>query len=149
MSTVPPGRFESDARGSAATIGKAVRINGQINSKEDLAVDGHVEGTLEAPEHKLTVGPNGTVHATVKAREVVVLGSIQGNVEATDRIEIRKEAKLVGDIRTARIIIEDGAYFKGSIDIVKPEPAKGAPKPQPAAAVVSGSPGGGGQGDKR
>jgi cytoskeletal protein CcmA (bactofilin family) len=72
----------------------------------------------------LTIGPNGTVHATVKAREVVALGTIQGNVEAADRIEIRKDAKLVGDIRTARIVIEDGAYFKGSIDIVKPEPAR-------------------------
>ncbi len=88
-------------------------------------------------EHKLTIGPNGTVHAGVKAREVVVLGTIQGNVEAHDKIEIRKDAKLVGDIKTARIIIEDGAYFKGSIDIVKPEPAKAAPKPQPAAAPAA------------
>ena len=68
-------------------------------------------------------------------REVIALGSIQGNVEAADKIEIRKDAKLVGDIRTARIVIEDGAYFKGSIDIIKPEPAKvSLPKPQPAAA---------------
>jgi len=141
VSSTPTGRFDSDVRGSAATIGKAVKINGQIHSKEDLLVDGHVEGTLEAPEHKITVGPNGTVHATIKAREVVVVGSIQGNVEATDRIEIRKEAKLLGDIRTARIIIEDGAYFKGSIDIVKPEPAKGAPKPpQPAMASAAAAP---------
>jgi cytoskeletal protein CcmA (bactofilin family) len=66
----------------------------------------------------------------VKAREVVVLGGIQGNVEASDRLEIRKEGKLIGDIRTARIVIEDGAYFKGSIDIVKPDPAKPAPRPQ-------------------
>jgi cytoskeletal protein CcmA (bactofilin family) len=79
------------------------------------------------------------VKATVKAREVAVLGSIGGNVEATDRIEIRKDAKLVGDIKTARIIIEDGAYFKGSIDIVKPEPVKAAAAPKPAqtAAPVS------------
>jgi cytoskeletal protein CcmA (bactofilin family) len=89
---------------------------------------------VEALEHKLTIGPNGTVHATVKAREVVALGSIHGNVEAADKIEIRKEAKLVGDIRTARIIIEDGAYFKGSIDIVKPDPAKSAHKAPPAPA---------------
>jgi cytoskeletal protein CcmA (bactofilin family) len=126
---MPSRSFEADGRGSSATIGKAVRINGQINSKEDLYVDGDVEGTLEALDHKVTIGPNGTVHATVKAREVVALGSIQGNVEAADRIEIRKDAKLVGDIRTARIVIEDGAYFKGSIDIVKPEPAK-APRQQ-------------------
>jgi cytoskeletal protein CcmA (bactofilin family) len=136
-----PGRVESDTRGSAV-IGKAVKIVGQIFSKEDLFVDGDVEGTVEALEHRLIIGPHGTVHATVKAREVVAQGNVQGNVEATEKIEIRKDAKLVGDIRTARIIIEDGAYFKGSIDIVKPEPAKTAPKPpqpsqanaQPAAA---------------
>ena len=130
MSSMPSGRFEPDTRGGSATIGKAVKIAGQIHSKEDLFVDGDVEGTVECPDHKLTIGPNGTVHATVKAREVVVLGAIQGNVEASDRLEIRKEAKLIGDIRTARIVIEDGAYFKGSIDIVKPDPAKAAPRPQ-------------------
>jgi cytoskeletal protein CcmA (bactofilin family) len=138
-----PNVRSEDSRGNSAIIGKAVKIIGQIHSKEDLYVDGDVEGTVEAPEHKLTVGPNGTVHAAVKAREVVALGSIQGNVEAADRIEIRKDAKLVGDIRTARIIIEDGAYFKGSIDIVKPEPAKvSMPRPQqsaPAAAAHAGS----------
>lgn len=128
--------MDQEARGSA-TIGKAVKIVGQIFSKEDLYVDGDVEGTLEALEHKLTVGPHGTVHATVKAREVVAQGSVQGNVEATDKIEIRKDAKLVGDIRTARIIIEDGAYFKGSIDIVKPEPAKTSAKPQQAAPAAA------------
>jgi cytoskeletal protein CcmA (bactofilin family) len=132
---MPAGRIDTDTqRGGAASIGKAVKIVGQIFSKEDLYVDGEIEGTIEALEHKLTIGPNGTVHAGIKAREVVALGSIQGNVEAADKIEIRKDARLVGDIRTARIIIEDGAYFKGSIDIVKPEPAK-APPPKPAQAV--------------
>ena len=134
VSSIPVGRFDSDAsRGGSATIGKAVRVVGQIYSKEDLYVDGDLEGTVEALEHKLTIGPNGTVHASVKAREVVALGTIQGNVEAAEKIEIRKDAKLVGDIKTARIIIEDGAYFKGSIDIVKPESARPAPRPQAAA----------------
>src|SRR3954470_20364873 len=141
MSSTTTGRFEPEARVSSATIGKAVKIIGQIHSKEDLYVDGDVEGTVEAPDHKLTVGPNGTVHATIKAREVVALGSIQGNVEAAERIDIRKDAKLVGDIRTARIVIEDGAYFKGSIDIVKPEPAKVSmprpPQPPPQAATAN------------
>ena len=140
MSSTPSGRFEPEARSNSATIGKAVKIIGQIHSKEDLYVDGDVEGTVEAPDNRLTIGPNGSVHATVKAREVVALGTIQGNVEAADRIEIKKEAKLIGDIRTARIVIEDGAYFKGSIDIVKPEPAKAAPpRPQapPAAAPAA------------
>ena len=145
MSSTPPARFEAEPRGSAASIGKAVKVVGQIFSREDLYVDGEVEGTVEALEHKLTIGPNGTVRATIKAREVVALGAIHGNVEATDKIEIRKDAKLTGDIRTARIIIEDGAYFKGSIDIVKPEPVKAAPKTQaspPAAqpAPAAGAP---------
>jgi cytoskeletal protein CcmA (bactofilin family) len=143
VSSMPPARIEAEPRGGAATVGKAVKVVGQIFSREDLYIDGEVEGTVEALEHKLTIGPNGTVRATVKAREVVALGNIQGNVEATEKIEIRKDAKLTGDIRTARIIIEDGAYFKGSIDIVKPEPAKvvaakvqaSAPPPQAAAVA--------------
>ena len=142
MSSMPVGRFEPEPRNTPgqATIGKAVRIVGQIHSKEDLFVDGDLEGTVEALEHKLTIGPNGTVHAAIKAREVVALGSIQGNVEATDKIEIRKDARLVGDIKTARIIIEDGAYFKGSIDIVKPEPVKSPGKQQAAAAAPPAGP---------
>jgi cytoskeletal protein CcmA (bactofilin family) len=137
---MPPARFEAEPRGGAATIGKAVKVVGQIFSREDLYVDGEVEGTVEALEHKLTIGPNGTVRATIKAREVVALGAIHGNVEATDKIEIRKDAKLTGDIRTARIIIEDGAYFKGSIDIVKPEPVKAPAKPQASAPAAQASP---------
>ncbi len=141
MSSMPMGKFEPQGSAGSASIGKAVKVVGQIYSKEDLYVDGEIEGTVEALEHKLTIGPNGVIRAGVKAREVVALGSIQGNVEAHDKIEIRKDAKLVGDIRTARIIIEDGAYFKGSIDIVKAEAAKAAaakPQPQqPAAPPVT------------
>ena len=153
MSPMPNARLD-EPRGNAATIGKAVKIIGQIHSKEDLYVDGDVEGTVEAPDHKLTIGPNGSVHATVKAREVVALGSIQGNVEAAERIEIRKDAKLIGDIRTARIVIEDGAYFKGSIDIVKPEPAKVSmpqqrPPQQAGSASVAAPAGAGAQEVKR
>ena len=129
------GRMEPENRGSA-TIGKAVKVVGQIYSKEDLFVDGDLEGTVEALEHKLTIGPNRTVHADVKASEVAVLGSLQGDVEVTDKIEIRKDAKLVGNIKTARILIEDGAYFKGGIEVVKAEP-KAAPKAQSAPAPPS------------
>jgi cytoskeletal protein CcmA (bactofilin family) len=127
------------SRGGSATIGKAVKIAGQIYSREDLYVDGDVEGTIELMEHKLTIGPNGKVHAGIKAREVVALGNIQGNVEASERIDIRKDARLVGDIKTARIVIEDGAYFKGSIDIVKTEPkvAPSQPRQQPAPAPAA------------
>jgi cytoskeletal protein CcmA (bactofilin family) len=135
MSSVPIDRRDSDAgRSGSATIGKAVTIVGRIFSREDLFVDGDVEGTIELIEHKLTVGPNGKVHSGIKAREVVALGAIQGNVEASDRIEIRKDAKLVGDIKACRIVIEDGAYFKGSIDIDKPGP-KLAPPRLPASAA--------------
>jgi cytoskeletal protein CcmA (bactofilin family) len=142
MSTLPSRASEPALdvpRGSSAVIGKSVIVKGQIFSREDLTIDGEVEGTVELQEHRLTVGPNGKVMASVKAREIIVLGTIHGNVETTDKIDIRKEAKLVGDIRTARIVIEDGAYFKGNIDIVRPEAQRAAapaavPKPQPVSA---------------
>ena len=147
MSTLP-GRSASEPhldthRGGQAVLGKSVIVKGQIYSREDLTIDGEVEGTVELQEHRLTVGPNGKVSAGVKAREIVVLGTIHGNVETTDKIDIRKDAKLVGDIKTARVVIEDGAYFKGNIDIVRaveaprqapaPQPAK--PQPQPVASA--------------
>ena len=94
-------------------------VKGQIFAREDLTIDGEVEGTVECQEHRLTIGPNARVQAGLKAREIIIHGSIQGNVDATDKIDIKKEAKLVGDIKTSRIVIEDGAYFKGSIDISK------------------------------
>jgi len=130
-------RPESDSRNVAA-IGKSVAVTGQIVSKEDLYIDGEVDGTVELPENRLTIGANGKVKANVRAREVVILGSIQGNVEATEKVEIRKDARLGGDIRTARIVIEDGAVFKGNIDIVRPEAR--APKAQAAAATPAPQP---------
>ncbi len=131
-----PEPYTELPRGGSATLGKSVVVKGQIFSREDLTIDGEVEGTVECQEHRLTVGPNGKVNASVKAREIIVLGTINGNVEVSDRIDIRKEARLVGDIKTARIVIEDGAFFKGSIDITRPEQPKQAPqKPAPAAAA--------------
>ena len=143
MSTLPSRMPEprSDSCNSAM-IGKSVVIKGQILSREDLTIEGEVEGTVELQEHRLTVGQNGKVSAGVKARELVVLGSIQGNVDITDKIDIRRDAKLVGDIKTARIVIEDGAFFKGSIDIVRPEPSRQAAPPPAASkpqATASGS----------
>ncbi len=117
-----------------ATIGKGVSITGQIYSREDLVIDGEIDGTIEANEHKVTIGPNGKVKAGIKAKDIVVLGAVQGNVEAIDKIDIRKDARLVGDIKTARISIEDGAIFKGSIDIIRVEVPKPAPRPQPVTA---------------
>jgi cytoskeletal protein CcmA (bactofilin family) len=128
------------SHGGSAVIGKAVKIVGEIYSNEDLFIEGFVEGTVEALDQKLTVGHNGTVHASVQVRELDVQGSVQGDVEASDRIEIRKDAKLVGNIRAARIVIEDGAYFKGSIDIVKPEPAAKPQQSMPAGTFTSSKP---------
>ena len=140
MSSVSFKPPEPDSTRGQDCIGKAVRIEGQIYSKEDLYVDGDVEGTIELQEHRLTIGPNGKVHSNIKAREVVILGNVQGNVEASDKLEVRKDARLVGDIKTARIVIEDGAYFKGSIDIVKPEPAKSSASSQPEPQVMPVAP---------
>ncbi len=130
------------ARAGQAHIGKSVIIKGEISSSEDLYVDGEVRGAIELRDHSLTVGPNGKVDANVSAREIIVLGSLNGNVQATDKIEIRKTGSLLGDLSTARIMIEDGAYFKGSIDILKPgqKPDSGknaAPKPPQASAQPS------------
>jgi cytoskeletal protein CcmA (bactofilin family) len=137
----PSRPFESDSptvRGGSAALGKNVTVKGQIFAREDLTIDGEVEGTVECQEHRLTIGPNARVQAGLKAREIIIHGSIQGNVDATDKIDIKKEAKLVGDIKTSRIVIEDGAYFKGSIDISKAVSSSkpGQPlqsQPQPAA----------------
>src|SRR5437870_6409826 len=134
LSTAPVRTATENESKGAASIGKSVTIKGQIFSREDLIVDGEIEGGIELNDHRLTVGPNGRVRAGIKAREIVVLGTIDGNVEALDRIDIRKDAKLIGDIKTARIIIEDGAYFKGSIDIVRNEQAK-QPRPRPQVST--------------
>ncbi|HZL55894.1 MAG TPA: polymer-forming cytoskeletal protein [Bryobacteraceae bacterium] len=136
MSTTPYRVPEADPR-NTATIGKAVKVVGQIFTKEDLYVDGDVEGTIESQDNKVTVGPNGRVQAGIKAREVVILGQVKGNVEAADKVDIRKDARLEGDIVSARISIEDGALFKGSIDIRKTEikAASGPTITAPAAAA--------------
>ena len=102
-------------------------------------MDGDVEGTIESTDNKVTIGTTGRVQASVKAREVVIFGQVQGNVEAADKVDIRREAKLVGDITTARISIEDGALFKGSIDIRKPEP-KPAGAASPATSATPATP---------
>jgi cytoskeletal protein CcmA (bactofilin family) len=149
MSTQPTRPLETrtePVRGGVAILGKSVILKGQIYGREDVTIDGEVEGTVELQEHRLTVGPTGKVVATIKAREIVVLGTVQGNIETREKIEIRKDAKVVGDIRTARIVIEDGAYFKGGIDIVRaeaPKPAAvpaAAPKPQPVGSTGPQSP---------
>jgi cytoskeletal protein CcmA (bactofilin family) len=114
----------SDSVGSVTSltvIGKAMMIRGDITSKESLHVDGQVDGTLEMADSRLTVGPNGRVGADVKAREIEVLGTVAGDLDASKKITIRKGGRLVGDLRTPGITIEEGAYFKGKIEIVDSE----------------------------
>lgn len=142
----PSRSFEPDlspTRSGSAALGKNVTVKGQIFAREDLTIDGEVEGTVECQEHRLTIGPNARVQAGLKAREIIIHGSIQGNVDATDKIDIKKEAKLVGDIKTSRIVIEDGAYFKGSIDISKaaaPAVKSQGPSSQPQTSSAATAP---------
>lgn len=134
--SVPP-----PASRSTAAIGSSMHVKGEISTREELLVDGEVEGSLES-HSLLTVGPNGKVQAQIKAREMVIYGSVRGNVEVTEKIAIREQGSLVGDIKAAGISIDDGAYFKGSIDIVRPEPkvsskpVKSEPVQQPPVAAV-------------
>ena len=132
-----------------AQIGKSLKVRGEISGNEDLTIDGEVEGTVELKDNSLTVGPNGKVHANVTARSITVLGRLEGNVKAGERVEISKTGSLEGDLVTPRIVIEDGAVFRGSIDILKPggqdansssKRLDGAATPKVAAAVAeSGS----------
>jgi cytoskeletal protein CcmA (bactofilin family) len=122
-------------RGEGAHIGKSVIVKGELSGSEDLYLDGEVEGSIELKGHSLTIGPNGRVRANIQARDVVVQGKVDGNVCGTDRVELKKSALLVGDIVTQRIVIEDGAFFKGGIDIQK-QSAK--PEAKAAASASAG-----------
>jgi cytoskeletal protein CcmA (bactofilin family) len=116
----PPPPQAQPAR-QKATIGASMHIKGEIRSDEELVVDGEVEGIVESGS-LLTIGRNGKVRANIRAKEVVIFGSVKGNIEAIEKLAIRDQGSLVGDIKTAGISIDDGAYFKGSIDISRPEP---------------------------
>lgn len=119
-----------------AHIGKSVIIRGELSGSEDLYLDGEVEGNISLVDHNLIVGPNGRVRANIIAKDVVVHGKVDGNVEGHDRVELKKSAVLSGDISTKRIVIEDGAFFKGAIDIRK-EKSEG--KREIAAAASAGA----------
>ncbi|HWG57921.1 MAG TPA: polymer-forming cytoskeletal protein [Candidatus Acidoferrales bacterium] len=105
--------------GNTARLGPSLHIKGEITGNEDLHLDGSVEGLVHLDDKKLTVGASARVTADIMAREVVVYGNVKGNLRARDRIEIKKDGSVIGDLTTARIMIEDGAYFKGSIEIDK------------------------------
>lgn len=119
-----------------AHIGKSVVIKGELSGSEDLYLDGEVEGSVELRSHSLTVGPNGRIRANVNAKEVVIHGKVDGNVRGSDRVELKKSAVLNGDVVTQRIVIEDGAFFKGSIDIQKGEAKPETPRAMSASAPV-------------
>lgn len=134
----PAASLESANRaastGEQATIGKGLFIKGEITGSESLFIDGKVEGSILLNGNRVTVGRNGQVAASITAREVVVLGKVRGNVTASDRVDIRAEGALTGDVAAARISIEDGAFFKGGIDIRKPD-AKPAAANTPAESA--------------
>jgi cytoskeletal protein CcmA (bactofilin family) len=123
-------------------IGKSVVIKGELNGSEDLTIEGHVEGTIQLKDHVLTIGPNGKIKAQVFAKSVIVLGEVTGNVTATDKVDIRDNGSVDGDIVSPRVAIAEGAHFRGSVDMQRKassqpqaasKPAE-APKPaQPAA----------------
>jgi cytoskeletal protein CcmA (bactofilin family) len=115
-----PSPTPSSSSSEQATIGKSLTIKGEITGSEMLYIDGHVEGSVNLPGNRVVVGRNGQVAANISAREVVVLGKVNGNISASDRVDIRNEGSLTGDVVAQRISIEDGAYFKGGIDIRKP-----------------------------
>lgn len=136
--TAPPDtrRIERDV----VNIGKSVVIKGELNGSEDLTIEGHVEGKIELKDHVLTIGPNGKIKAQVFAKSVIVLGEVNGNVTATEKVDIRDGGSVDGDIVSPRVAIAEGAHFRGSVDMqrkggvsVQGAQAKPASQPQPAA----------------
>jgi len=129
-----------DATADSVTgwLGSSLRVKGDITGTEDLLIDGSVEGLVELHERKLTVGPAARVTADINARDVVVYGFVKGNVHARGRIEIKKDGSVIGNLTTAQIMIEDGAGFKGSIEIDRGEP-KVADKNVSSRAAAAGA----------
>ncbi len=127
--------------GEQATIGKSLFVKGELSGSESLYIDGKVEGAINLPGNRVTIGRNGQVAASISAREIVVLGKVRGNCQASDRVDIRSEGSLTGDVIAARISIEDGAFFKGGIDIRKPgaEGKNGAAAPKDATPETAGA----------
>ena len=160
----------SDARPSMekdiVNIGKSVVIKGELNGSEDLTIEGHVEGTIQLRDHVLTIGPNGKIKAQVFAKAVIVLGEVTGNVTASDKVDIRDNGSVDGDIISPRVAIAEGAHFRGSVDMQRKaaapaqatqtaaaaqtvqqaaQSAKAAPQPageKPATAAAAQSPAG-------
>jgi len=131
-------------------IGKSVVIKGELNGSEDLTIEGHVEGTIQLRDHILTIGPNGRIKAQVFAKSVIVLGEVTGNVTASEKVDIRDNGSVDGDIISPRVAIAEGAHFRGSVDMQRkgapaqksdakpaPQPQSSASAPQPATPVAA------------
>jgi cytoskeletal protein CcmA (bactofilin family) len=131
-SGVPPRTATSDTHAQTGretvNIGKSVVIKGELNGSEDLTIEGHVEGKIELRDHVLTIGPNGKIKAEVFAKSVIVLGEVNGNVTASEKVDIRDNGSVDGDIASPRVAIAEGAHFRGSVDMQR----QGAAKPQQA-----------------
>jgi len=123
-----------------ATIGKSLVIKGEVTGSESLYIDGRVEGSINLSGNRVTIGRNGVVAANISAREIVVLGKVRGNLTASDRVDIRSDGSLTGDVVAARISIEDGAFFKGGIDIRKAGGAVAAKPEEVTKSVSSATP---------
>jgi cytoskeletal protein CcmA (bactofilin family) len=119
-----------------ATIGRSVVIKGEISGSESLYIDGRIEGTVNFADNRVTIGRNGVVAANITAREVVIMGKVTGNIECSDRVDIRSEGSLTGDIVSQRISIEDGAMLKGAVQVKSTE-VRGDSKALSAAAGKS------------
>jgi cytoskeletal protein CcmA (bactofilin family) len=112
-----------------ATIGRTLFIKGEISGSEALYIDGRIEGKISLPENRVTIGRNGSVQANIAAREVVVMGKVTGNIECTDRVDIRSEGVVNGDVSTVRISVEDGAVLKGGIEVRNGDQKQSQAKP--------------------
>ncbi len=132
-----------------ANIGRTLVIKGEVTGAESLFIDGRVEGTISFPDNRVTIGRNGNVAANITAKEVVIMGKVQGNVEAADRLDIRSEGVLSGDVITHRISVEEGAILKGGVEVRNPEKkdqkpqvqnqAQNKPEPPKAMAATAGN----------
>jgi cytoskeletal protein CcmA (bactofilin family) len=132
-----------------ANIGRSLVIKGEVTGAESLFIDGRVEGTINFPDNLVTVGRNGTVAANITAKEVVIMGKVQGNVDCADRLDIRSEGQLAGDVITHRISVEEGAILKGGVEVRNPEKkeqktqvqvqAQNKPEPPKAMAAAAGN----------
>ena len=118
-----------------ARIGHTLRIKGEISASEDIYIDGHVEGSIQVSGNSLTIGPDGRVEGNISARNVSIAGSLAGNIQASERTELRSTAVVNGDVQTQRIAIEDGAFFKGKLDIASE--ARSRPSAQVTASAAA------------